>query len=161
MEVGAAEGERRPVPSSETRTTAIDGPWTLSLELSAAEEEVIRLDPPLTSAFGPGRLVVEQVVSSKEGLAVTGHVEGLDPADFAAAEFQATLVVNGRAIDFIGGRSGFGNGNASFEFRFVPASGATADLTVAFRLGAGGPPERAAALAEFSGSQATAAIPLP
>lgn len=77
----------------------------------------------------------------------------------------ASLVANGRTAAFLGGRSGYGPGNASFELRFEPVAGAIGTLSVPFNVvgvnvGGNVSPE-ASRLAPFAGKATEVVIDLP
>jgi hypothetical protein len=143
----------------------VRGVW--EVEASIAQSGSAREFPlkGVAADFGPGRIVVDKVVLTSDITYVFGHIEGLAAESFQDLEIApASLSVSGAPAAFLGGRSGYGSGNASFELRFANASGREAVLTVPFYVrGAPGESPSGAdeSIARFAGSRATLAFPLP
>jgi hypothetical protein len=88
------------------------------------------------SAFGKGRLVVDSFEVSTSGTVISGHLEGFSPDEIAEINmFPATLnLPDGSVAAAVWGRSGFGEGRESFEFRFLRLSPTGATLHVPFKV---------------------------
>ena len=144
---------------------AVHGLWKVEALVAQAKvpgRELMLADASV--AFGPGRLVVERVVVVGAELTVTGRIEGVAPDQFQDLEIApARLAIDGTDQLFLGGRSGYGPGNGSFELRFSASTGRAAQLTVPFNLALrrGADLAPSTSLDAFAGSSATLALSLP
>ncbi len=150
----AVTGPDSPQPMAFVRTE-----FQVLLSWSGSPEQAVRHNVGHVSArFGPGMLAVDAFTVGPTRLVITGHLAGVDPDDVPNIELwppQLTLA-DGRVLSPVGGRSGFGEQRAQFEFRFESAEADGATFRVPFKV-SDHPHDaaRANSLAAFSGSVAT------
>lgn len=113
---------------------SVRGVWQVSGQAELQPGEVRNL--AAHAPYGPGRIVVERAVIApdKASVTVTGHIEGMTPEELSVLQLApASLAAAGGSVEqFLGGRSGFGPGRASFELRFSFAHADNFVLTVPF-----------------------------
>jgi hypothetical protein len=146
----------------------VPGKWTIAATIPGRLELAREATVNVAAAYGPGTMFLERVAVRDTEIVVTGHFEGFLPDQFADLEIApAAMTVDRVTAQFVGGRSGYGPGNASFELRFANIAGMSAKLTVPFNVaGVNAPspaklPSSLANLAPYAGSAATVEFALP
>lgn len=94
------------------------GLWSIALSLPASgPADSVSLNS--TQAIAPGSAVVlERLVAGSSGLLVYGRFAGLAASDVAALDLSPRLTLDGETVPLSGGRAGYGEGGAAWEFRF-------------------------------------------
>ena len=112
-------------------TTNLELPFEARIEMK--EPPAATLSSSQRVDVGHGAAVVDRIVFAPTGIVVTGHLEGFARDDIPALDLTPSMSDSqGTALVLVGGRSGYGENNAAFEFRFKPGAAPAAKFALAF-----------------------------
>jgi hypothetical protein len=155
-------------PSNSEYGRTVSGKWSISTTVIRQANVARESEMHVAAGYGPGTIVVDHVVITHDETTITGHVVGFLPGQFEDIEIApAAMTVDQRSAQFLGGRSGYGPGNASFELRFASIAGTAAKLIVPFNVAgvntsnSAHDPAALANLARYAGSASTVEFVLP
>lgn len=117
-------------PAAPTHT--VTGPWVIEFTPGVKVIDARSVAPVSPAAvFGVGRAVVDRVLMAPSGTVVQGHLEGFSPEQIAVVHLVPSITTaTGNDLKLVGGRSGYGEGMAQFEFRFPVISKGIAVFTL-------------------------------